>query len=192
MAYTCDTCCGTHFQTVEGFFYCKQCGTQSQQQQVEMESDAIKIGDRTIGGEVIHLQKASQEHARITSWEEYNYILIGLVDEVISLGANFRVKKVVLKLWARYLQTTEAAFFSLHDECLPRLPANYQKRDAEILYNKNHKKRRRRRSSCSSVDTAESKTSTGKAESVIKSFKISKILKKTKVIPSVSSLRSPN
>lgn len=126
------------------------------------------------------LQKDKSQDTRITSWEEYNYILVGLVDELINLGANNRFKKIVLKLWTKYLQTIEAAFFSLHDECLPRLPANYMKKDAEILYNKHHRKRRRRRNSCSSVDTATTKSSGGKADSVIKSFKISKVIKKTK------------
>lgn len=146
-----------------------------------MEAEAIMVGDRTIGGETIHLKRVKTEETRLTSWEEYNYILVGLVDELINLGASYKLKKMTLKIWARYLQGTEAAFFSLHDECLPKLPANYQKRDAEILYNKHHKRRKRRRTSCSSVETAETKSSNGKADSVIKSFNVSKILKKTKV-----------
>lgn len=187
MVHVCETCSGTNFHTVDGYFYCLECGTQSHNQQVEMESEAIMIGDRTIGGDVVTLKKDKPVEARLTSWEEYNYILVGLTDELLNLGANYRLKKVVLKLWTRYLQMIEAAFFSLHDECLPKLPVNYLKRDAEILYNKHHRKRRKerkRRASFSSIETAEtaeSKTSTGKADSVIKSFNISKFLKKTKV-----------
>lgn len=184
MVHVCDTCSGTRFEAVDGYFYCLECGTQSQNQQVEMEAEAnvIMLGDRTIGADAVTLKKEKSNEGRITSWEEYNYILVGLVDEMVSLGANSRFKKCVLKIWTRYLQTTEAAFFSLEDECLPRLPVNYRKRDAEILYNKHHRKRpRMRRNSCSSVDSAETKSSTGKANSVIKSYNISKILKRTKV-----------
>lgn len=182
MVNVCATCSGTQFHTMDGYYYCQECGTQSQNHQVEMEADNVMVGDRVIGGDVVTLKKVKSSDARITSWEEYNYILIGLVDELINLGANNRFKKCVLKLWTRYLQTIEAAFFSLDDECLPRLPANYRKRDAEILYNKHHRKRqRRRRNSCTSQESAETKSSTGKADSVIKSFKISKIIKKTKV-----------
>lgn len=182
MVLECDTCNGTEFETIDGYAYCQECGTQSQQQQVEMEAELVLVGDRTIA-EIVNLKINKHEDTRITSWEEYNYILVGLVEELIGLGANNRFKKCVLRLWTRYLQVIEAAFFSLDDECLPRLPANYNKRDAEILYNKHHRKRARKRraSSCSSVSSTETKDSTGKADSVIKSFKVSKIIKMTKV-----------
>lgn len=49
MGHTCDTCSGTKFETVDGYFYCQECGTQSQYQQVEMEADVVMVGDRTIG-----------------------------------------------------------------------------------------------------------------------------------------------
>lgn len=59
--------------------------------------------------------------------------MAGLVNELLSLGANREFKKTVFKLWTRYLQVIEAAFFSIDDNLLPKLPANYEKRLEFVL-----------------------------------------------------------
>jgi TATA box-binding protein-associated factor RNA polymerase I subunit B len=63
-----------------------------------------------------------------TSWEYYNFILKGLVDELISLGANRAIKVVVLQLWATYLKKLDAAFTSNEEVRLPKLGINYHPR----------------------------------------------------------------
>jgi TATA box-binding protein-associated factor RNA polymerase I subunit B len=63
-----------------------------------------------------------------TSWEYYNFILKGLVDELIVLGASRALKIVVLQLWATYLKKLEVAFTSLTHTKLPKLGINYHPR----------------------------------------------------------------
>ena len=63
-----------------------------------------------------------------TSWEYYNFILKGLVDELIGLGAQKKVKIVVLQLWATYLKKLEVAFTSKKHPRLPKLGINYHPR----------------------------------------------------------------
>jgi TATA box-binding protein-associated factor RNA polymerase I subunit B len=63
-----------------------------------------------------------------TSWEYYNFILKGLVDELIGLGAQKAVKIVVLQLWAMYLKKLEVAFTSKKYSRLPKLGINYHPR----------------------------------------------------------------
>ena len=63
-----------------------------------------------------------------TSWEYYNFILKGLVDELIGLGAQKTVKIVVLQLWATYLKKLEVAFTSKKRSRLPKLGINYHPR----------------------------------------------------------------
>jgi TATA box-binding protein-associated factor RNA polymerase I subunit B len=63
-----------------------------------------------------------------TSWEYYNFILKGLVDELIGLGANKTIKVVVLQLWATYLKKLDVAFTSKRETRLPKLGINYHPR----------------------------------------------------------------
>lgn len=73
---------------------------------------------------------------KLTSWEEYNYILIGLVNEILEIWKIPNFKKTVLQIWITYLQQTEAAFFSKKSFEGPKLLANYRDEDAHIIYNK--------------------------------------------------------
>lgn len=62
----------------------------------------------------------------LTSWEEYNYILVGLVNELINLGASPELKLVTLQLWSAYLRANEAAFFSRKELKIPKLSASFK------------------------------------------------------------------
>lgn len=64
---------------------------------------------------------------RLTSFEEYNHILIGLIDEIlcIELVPNFKV--TCLQLWISYLNRIEAAFFDKEKFSAPKLFATYRK-----------------------------------------------------------------
>lgn len=64
----------------------------------------------------------------ITSWEEYNYILVGLVDELIELGAKPELKLTTLQLWTAYLRLHEVAFFAKKNPKLPKLGAFFKKK----------------------------------------------------------------
>lgn len=63
---------------------------------------------------------------KLTSWEEYNYILLGLVNELIAVGANSDFKLTALQLWTEYLRRTEVAFFSKDNHALPKLGPFYK------------------------------------------------------------------
>lgn len=58
---------------------------------------------------------------KLLSWECFNFILLGLTNEVIELGAKPSLKVVVLQLWVHYLQSIEAAFLSKKFKKLPKL-----------------------------------------------------------------------
>lgn len=64
----------------------------------------------------------------MTTWEEYNYILFGLVNELISLGANDRLKLTTLQLWTKYLHMTEVAFISRKTPTAPKLCTSFKKK----------------------------------------------------------------
>ena len=44
--------------------------------------------------------------------ELYNFVLIGLTDELVELGVPSSIKLTVLQLWATYLGKLEVAFIS--------------------------------------------------------------------------------
>lgn len=63
-----------------------------------------------------------------TSWELYNFVLIGLTNELIELGVSPTIKLTVLQLWATYLGKIEVAFISIKKRCLPKLARRYKRR----------------------------------------------------------------
>lgn len=62
----------------------------------------------------------------MTSWEGFNYALVGLVDELISLGVDPGFKTTVLRLWTAYLAKMEVAFISKTEPVLPKLGPNFK------------------------------------------------------------------
>uniref|UniRef100_A0A1B0C8Z1 TATA box-binding protein-associated factor RNA polymerase I subunit B n=1 Tax=Lutzomyia longipalpis TaxID=7200 RepID=A0A1B0C8Z1_LUTLO len=150
----CEVCGCTNFNMEGGFYYCSECNTQNQNIR-EMEVDALDMtmGDVNVRVQGVRLREERQEKIELTSWEEYNYILIGLVNEAIALGAPAELKKTALQLWTRYLQRINAAFFRKHDIGIPKLPTRFFPKDAKILYNASKKLKRRRSASVSTRST---------------------------------------
>lgn len=70
----------------------------------------------------------ADEEVGWTSWELYNFVLIGLTNELIELGASADIKITVLQLWARYLGKLEIAFISKNKKLAPKLARKYKKR----------------------------------------------------------------
>lgn len=58
---------------------------------------------------------------KLLSWECFNLILLGLTKEMIDFGAKPSLKVIILQLWVRYLQCTNAAFTSKKFKKLPKL-----------------------------------------------------------------------
>ncbi|XP_075224555.1 TATA box-binding protein-associated factor RNA polymerase I subunit B isoform X2 [Lycorma delicatula] len=69
----------------------------------------------------------------LTSWEIFNFVLRGLVDEMITLGADENLKVIVLQLWASYLSRLEVAF---KKQSTVHFGLGYKIRDVELLMNK--------------------------------------------------------
>ncbi|RZC35899.1 TATA box-binding protein-associated factor RNA polymerase I subunit B, partial [Asbolus verrucosus] len=142
----CDQCGGTDFYKEAGFYYCSGCQIQSQEVQEyvfeEYEGERPKAPSKKIRGD-----KSDKTENKITSWECYNYILLGLTEELIGLGAHKNLKAVVKNLWMIYLEKLQV-FKRGHDE-LPKLQAVNSGVDAEIVYGKLARKKRKRHKSSS-------------------------------------------
>lgn len=58
----------------------------------------------------------------------FNYILSGMVDELIQLGAKEEIRMTVLQLWVAYLSKLEVAFTSISKKTVPKLARRYYKK----------------------------------------------------------------
>uniref|UniRef100_A0A1B6MFL8 TATA box-binding protein-associated factor RNA polymerase I subunit B n=1 Tax=Graphocephala atropunctata TaxID=36148 RepID=A0A1B6MFL8_9HEMI len=131
---TCTVCGGKDFTLDAGFFFCSECQTQSQdiREQVFDEYFGTQKGVSRV------LKKSSApvsgQNEKLTSWEVLNYVLKGIVDELINLGAKPELKIVTLQLWASYLRRLDVAFTSIEVEQKPKLGYAFKMRDAEIIY----------------------------------------------------------
>ncbi|XP_012250900.2 TATA box-binding protein-associated factor RNA polymerase I subunit B isoform X1 [Athalia rosae] len=149
----CAVCGGTEFYNEAGFFFCTECQTQNEEKRdgiLDLRVDGIRVTKRKLPNN--NLEKADQE-TQWTTWEQYNFILIGLTNELIELGATSDLKLTVLQLWAAYLQKEEVAFTSTVQREIPKLARSFHKKDADIIYGKLKARRKkcRRANSTSSI-----------------------------------------
>uniref|UniRef100_A0A1B6IRK4 TATA box-binding protein-associated factor RNA polymerase I subunit B n=1 Tax=Homalodisca liturata TaxID=320908 RepID=A0A1B6IRK4_9HEMI len=168
---TCTVCGGTEFTVDAGFFFCLECHTQSQDVREEVFDDFF--GNQKFATKVLTKSTpapASNQNVKLTSWEVLNYVMKGLVDELINLGAKPELKIVTLQLWASYLRRLEIAFTSVDVERKPKLGYAFKNSDAEIIYGvtkpqlreKSWRSRSKSSSAASSTSRAESNTSVNK------------------------------
>lgn len=64
----------------------------------------------------------------MTTWETYNYILFGYVNELVCLGCKEELVLATLQLWSAYLRKNEIAFYGKSDMNLPKFPFKYNQR----------------------------------------------------------------
>ncbi|KAH8374839.1 hypothetical protein KR200_007298 [Drosophila serrata] len=153
----CTLCGEDKFQEREGFFYCEECGTQKEKiQAVELIADEEfnETGAGKHTSRVIRRPKdlANTEENDITSWEFYNYVLRGFVQELIDMGAKPELKLMSLQVWAAYMGQMEVAFCRNDDFGLPKLNVRALDRDARIIYNYKRTKLKKIRRGSASVD----------------------------------------
>ncbi|KAH8264131.1 hypothetical protein KR038_003308 [Drosophila bunnanda] len=153
----CDVCGEKTFQEREGFFYCIECGTQKQQiQAVDLNADEEfnETGAGKHTSRVIRRPKnlAKTEDTDITSWEFYNYVLRGFLQELLDMGAKPELKLMTLQVWAAYMSQMEVAFCRNDDFGLPKLNVRALHRDARIIYNYQRTKLKKIRRGSQSVD----------------------------------------
>ncbi|XP_054285332.1 TATA box-binding protein-associated factor RNA polymerase I subunit B isoform X2 [Macrosteles quadrilineatus] len=131
----CTVCGGSNFIAEAGFFFCSECNTQSQDYREEVYDDYF--GTQKVTTRVLQKKtqlKPKDQDEKLTSWEVLNYILKGITEEMIELGAKPSLKIIVLQLWASYLQKLEIAFTSVQVERKPKLGYAFKRSDAEIVY----------------------------------------------------------
>ncbi|XP_020283590.1 TATA box-binding protein-associated factor RNA polymerase I subunit B [Pseudomyrmex gracilis] len=154
----CENCGSAEFYKDSGFFFCASCQTQSQDvgQEVEFVYPTENVRLKKTRIRSVRSGNADAEAVGWTSWELYNFALIGLTNELIELGASANIKMTVLQLWARYLGKLEVAFMSTKKKLVPKLSRRYKKRDAAIIYGKilsKTKKRKRKRTETNVTET---------------------------------------
>ncbi|XP_011644260.1 TATA box-binding protein-associated factor RNA polymerase I subunit B isoform X1 [Pogonomyrmex barbatus] len=151
----CRICGCSDFYKASGYFFCTTCQTQSQDVGEEVELELPIENTVRLRKTKIHrmTNNKADEELGWTSWELYNFVLIGLTNELIELGVSSDIKITVLQLWARYLGKLEVAFISAKKKLIPKLARRYKKRDAEIIYGKvlSQKSARKRKKIGSSI-----------------------------------------
>lgn len=122
----CEVCGEKTFQEREGYFYCIECGTQKQQiQAVDLTADD-NFNETAAGKHTSRVIRQPKDLAKtgdndITSWEFYNYVLRGFVQELLDMGAKPELKLMTLQVWAAYMSQMEVAFCRNNELGLPKL-----------------------------------------------------------------------
>ncbi|XP_043460845.1 TATA box-binding protein-associated factor RNA polymerase I subunit B [Leptopilina heterotoma] len=159
----CEVCRSTNFEIIDGNFFCTQCFTQNDNIQENVRETRIDPTTRIRSIGRIKAKKADKPIEGWTSWELYNFVIYGLTNEAIELGAPSTIKLTVLQLWTAYLRKLEVAFTSKKKKNVPKLAKIFNKRDAEIIYGKieQRKKRKRRKNGSSATSMVSSFQSSG-------------------------------
>lgn len=137
-ANECFVCGCNNFTITDGAFVCNECGIQSQSIREEHvgihENVNLNYEDPANIDHEITTGSQLEKAKKLLSWECYNFILLGLTDEIIELGAKPSLKIIVLQLWVQYLQFIEVAFTSKKFKKLPKLNTSINDVDCQILY----------------------------------------------------------
>ncbi|KAL7019427.1 hypothetical protein ACKWTF_011119 [Chironomus riparius] len=149
----CKNCGFNNYELVDGHYYCTECH-ELVENIVEKEIDEfanenivydIRVGVKQKDTKKEEQKRRAETESKCTSFEEYNYILRGLVDEILMIENVPNFKKTVLQLWITFLKYTEVAFFDQDNLAhLPKFHSFYRHQDALILYNKRPLKRKRK------------------------------------------------
>ncbi|XP_076241063.1 TATA box-binding protein-associated factor RNA polymerase I subunit B [Calliopsis andreniformis] len=152
----CKVCGSSDFYKEAGYFFCQTCQTQNEDIREEIFEARVDSSTRLRKTRIRALRSdKSGEELGWTSWELYNFVLIGLTNELIELGVPSDIKLTILQLWATYLGKLEVAFISTKKKVVPKLARRYNKKDAEIIYGKvQSQKRIRKRKRVGSTNTS--------------------------------------
>ncbi|XP_043500870.1 TATA box-binding protein-associated factor RNA polymerase I subunit B isoform X2 [Polistes fuscatus] len=138
----CRVCGCTNFFKDAGFYYCETCQTQNDEIREEIFDMRVDPSTKLRKIKIKHADRKHNEPQGWTTWEIYNFALIGLTEEMIELGASPDIKFTVLQLWSTYLSKLQVAFTSINRKSLPKLSKQYNKNDAEIIYGKIQSKKK--------------------------------------------------
>ncbi|XP_012287844.1 TATA box-binding protein-associated factor RNA polymerase I subunit B [Orussus abietinus] len=155
----CTVCGGLDFYNEDGYFFCQECQTQNQEVREEVLEVRVDASTRLRKTKIRREKSGNSDGQELgwTSWEYYNFILIGLANELVELGVTSHVKLTILQLWAAYLGKMEVAFTSTKKKFIPKLSRRFHKRDAGIIYGKvQQQKKKRKRKRENSISNASS------------------------------------
>ncbi|KAJ0170706.1 hypothetical protein K1T71_013478 [Dendrolimus kikuchii] len=104
----CSVCGNTDLNLVDGFYYCIECGTQdatARETIVEYKS----LGDGTFAQTFKKkIRQVQNDKVEMTGewykWHAFNFVLAGLADDLIKLGAKPSFKIKLLWVWTRYIK----------------------------------------------------------------------------------------
>ncbi|CAH0721292.1 unnamed protein product, partial [Brenthis ino] len=104
----CKVCGGTDLSLVDGFYYCVECGTQDVEARETVVEQTI-LADGTFAHTTTRklttiLNNSLEMSGEWMKWHAYNFILAGLTEELIAVGAKTSVKMVVLWIWTKYIK----------------------------------------------------------------------------------------
>ncbi|KAJ2941586.1 hypothetical protein O0L34_g14641 [Tuta absoluta] len=104
----CTVCGGKDMNLIDGFYYCVECGTQDTNAQ-ETVVEHTMLADGTFAHAATRkitkvLKDAIEMSGDWHKWHAYNFILMGLVEELMELGAPSGFPNRVLWIWTSYLK----------------------------------------------------------------------------------------
>ncbi|XP_011505076.1 PREDICTED: TATA box-binding protein-associated factor RNA polymerase I subunit B [Ceratosolen solmsi marchali] len=152
----CALCNSTNFYKEDGYYFCSTCQTQNEDVREEVFDGRYDLTTKLRKIKIKSKKSDKTEIIGWTSWELYNFVLIGLTNQLIQIGADPSIKLTVLQLWSFYLTKLEVAFTSKSKKCIPKMARRYHKRDAEIIYGKIEQKKKKREKNQSSKTSSKS------------------------------------
>ncbi|XP_053619857.1 uncharacterized protein TAF1B [Plodia interpunctella] len=104
----CKVCGNTDMNLIDGFYYCVECGTQDTNiMETLVEDVALQDGTFAIKQKA-RVKKIARVVANVSpewyKWQSCNYILSGMVKELMDLGAGPKFKMRVMWLWTLYIK----------------------------------------------------------------------------------------
>ncbi|CAH0597615.1 unnamed protein product [Chrysodeixis includens] len=104
----CTVCEGTDLKLHDGFYYCVECGTQNTNvRETVVEQKALGDGTFAIASrrKIVKLHDSKvQMSGEWYKWHAFNFIIVGLADELVALGAKPTFKIKLLWIWTRYIK----------------------------------------------------------------------------------------
>lgn len=107
-ANPCNVCGSKDLNLIDGFYYCVECGTQDvTARETVIEQGALEDGTFAVTFKR-KIQQIHDDNIEMSGewykWHAYNFILAGLADELIGLGAKPSFKMKLLWVWTRYIK----------------------------------------------------------------------------------------
>ncbi|KAH9492464.1 hypothetical protein Btru_029167 [Bulinus truncatus] len=130
MPFDCQTCGSAEYDEDDGLYFCKECGTQSQElivQEAEYGGEVnicheVKVGMKDVSKDRGFKPKASLGRPW-TLYEAYQIIIQAQAEALVTLGAKEELKEIIFTVWANYLSKIGVAF-TKKEKVVPRIVEN--------------------------------------------------------------------